>query len=172
VNPGEDASFDLLLAFLADIGVAATGEPKAELATKALRDTLAERGIHSSPDFVATLATIVGRVESGLRPAELEPITVGHLHFDVERHEVRNGHRRLPLTPNEWRLLVFFTRNPGRVLSRSVIAEGVWGASAAHRTGHVELYVSRLRRKIESPLPHHPRLIETVHRRGYVFHGM
>ncbi len=77
---------------------------------------------------------------------------------------VLDGHR-VEMTPSEWKLLRVFLENPGRTLTREKIAEFAWGSGYASRTGEVEVYVSRLRRKIASL--GNPSSIQTVRGEGY-----
>jgi two-component system alkaline phosphatase synthesis response regulator PhoP len=70
----------------------------------------------------------------------------------------------------ELRLLQMFIEHRGKVLSRNRLLDKVWGyeSTAASRT--VDVHVASLRQKLEQT-PSHPRLIITIHRRGYRFDG-
>ncbi len=74
--------------------------------------------------------------------------------------------RRIELTAREYALLEFFLRNPGRVLSRALIAQHVWGVSFDTFTNVIDVYVNYLRRKID--VGFEPRLLHTVRGAGYV----
>ena len=98
-------------------------------------------------------------------------IAIGHVRFDVHAHDVWVEGRRRRLTPNEWRLLNFLISRRGQVVSREEVALGAWGPAYVNRPGEVELYVSRLRKKIAHPSGWGPPLIETVRGRGYRLSG-
>ena len=72
--------------------------------------------------------------------------------------------RRIGLTAREYALLEYFLRNAGRVLSRALIAQHVWGVSFDTFTNVIDVYVNYLRRKIDADFE--PRLIHTVRRLG------
>jgi DNA-binding response OmpR family regulator len=69
------------------------------------------------------------------------------------------------MTPAEWKLFRVFLEHPGETLSRQQLAEWAWGSGFGSRAGEVEVYVSRLRRKLDSPSS--PSLIDTVRGTGY-----
>jgi two-component system response regulator MprA len=73
--------------------------------------------------------------------------------------------RQMELTRTEFLLLELFLRNPGRVLSREVIMDRVWGMDARTSSNGVEVYVGYLRRKLEAD--GEPRLVHTVRGFGY-----
>lgn len=85
-----------------------------------------------------------------------------------ERRTVERDGRRQALSQTEWQLFSFLLDNPGRVISRRELAAGAWGPGFASRGGQAELYVSRVRRRVERD-PRHPRIIATVRGRGYRF---
>ncbi len=85
--------------------------------------------------------------------------------LDLQTMEVRRANRELELTRTEFRLLELFMRNPRVVLTRSRIFEEVWGYDFGASSNALEVYVSYLRRKLESE--GEPRLIHTVRGVGY-----
>jgi two-component system, OmpR family, response regulator len=87
------------------------------------------------------------------------------LRLDRTTREVRRGDRLIELTPREFALLECLMRSPGKVLSRAVILEKVWGVSRHPLTNVVDVYIRQLRRKLDrdAPLP----LIQTVRGFGY-----
>lgn len=97
---------------------------------------------------------------------EGRPRTFGHLLIDPWRRTVMNGGLPQRLTRTEWQLLRTFLEHPGETLSRAQLAAGVWTDGFESPYGKVEVYVSRLRRKLESALEGEP-LIETVRGNGY-----
>ena len=90
---------------------------------------------------------------------------VGDLTLDSAGHEARRAARRLELTPKEFRLLELLMRHKGRVLSRDVIIEAVWGHTADVKPNTVDAFVSSSRRKVDgaSDIP----LIQTVRGVGF-----
>jgi DNA-binding response OmpR family regulator len=73
----------------------------------------------------------------------------------------------IKLTAKEFQLLEFFMRNKGRVLSRNLIAEKVWGINYEFDTNVVDVYVNFLRKKIDKG--HEHKLINTRIGLGYIF---
>jgi DNA-binding response OmpR family regulator len=85
---------------------------------------------------------------------------------DLASQRVRRAGRPLDLTAKEYSLLVYFLRNPGRVLSRTRIYEHVWDERYDGLSNTLEVHVKELRRKLEA---HGPRLVHTLRGRGYLF---
>ena len=90
---------------------------------------------------------------------------VGDLVVDKMRRDVRRGDRRIELTPREYRLLEYLMSSPGQVFSRTRIHERVWGYDKDPLTNVVEVYIRRLRTKIDFEFA--PKLIHTVRGFGY-----
>lgn len=99
-------------------------------------------------------------------PAATGPAAVHDLKLYPDRRTVEREGRRQVLSQTEWQLFAFLLANPGRVFSRRELAAGAWGPGFASRARQAELYVSRVRRKVERD-SRHPRIIETVRGRGY-----
>ena len=74
--------------------------------------------------------------------------------------------RKIDLTAREFALLDFFMRNPGRILTRTAIAERVWDYDFDSMTNVIDVYVNYLRKKIDSG--HDLKLIRTVRGVGYM----
>jgi len=89
----------------------------------------------------------------------------GSLRLDLLAHIVTRDGVRIDLTSREFSLLELFLQNPGRILTRSLIAEKVWEASYDLETNLIDVYVRRLRKKLEES-PERP-LIKTVRGTGY-----
>jgi two-component system alkaline phosphatase synthesis response regulator PhoP len=92
----------------------------------------------------------------------------GHLSIHIESHEVLIGHKRIKLTPMEFRLLVYLARNAGKLLTFEKILGNVWGNEYQGSMEHVHVYISHLRRKLEEDTKN-PRYIRTVYGIGYIF---
>jgi DNA-binding response OmpR family regulator len=82
-----------------------------------------------------------------LRPAQIE---VADLVLDTGAQTVARGGRNIPVTTKEYALIEFLARNAGRVVGRAEIAEHVWDESFDPFSNLIEVYVNRVRRKIDS----------------------
>lgn len=92
-------------------------------------------------------------------------IVVGDLVLDEDSHEVTRGGDPITLTATEFELLRFMMRNSRRVLSKAQILDRVWSYDFGGRSNIVELYVSYLRKKIDSG---REPMIHTLRGAGYV----
>jgi two-component system response regulator MprA len=102
------------------------------------------------------------------RPAdddESTPSTLSDLSLDPVSREVRRGSRVIDLTRTEFALLELLLRNAGRVLTRDVIMDRVWGYELEPASNSLEVFIGYLRRKTEAA--GEPRLIHTVRGVGY-----
>lgn len=72
------------------------------------------------------------------------------LRVDLLARSVKIGETPLELTSREFALLELFLQNPNRVLTRTMIAEKIWQASYDLETNLIDVYVRRLRRKLEA----------------------
>jgi two-component system copper resistance phosphate regulon response regulator CusR len=84
------------------------------------------------------------------RRGEVAPsdVVVGDLVVDTLRHAVRRGDRPIALTAKEYALLLHLARNAGRVVSRRELMAHVWDDSQSNFSNIIDVYISRLRRKI------------------------
>ena len=119
-----------------------------------------------------SLEELVARLRALLRRSALlastgpDPIIrVGDLVLDEESYEVQRAGTTVELTATEFELLRFLMRNPRRVLSKAQILDRVWSYDFGGRSSVVELYISYLRKKIDSL---GPQMIHTVRGFGYV----
>ncbi|MBV9091399.1 MAG: response regulator transcription factor [Mycobacteriaceae bacterium] len=92
-------------------------------------------------------------------------LVVGDLVLDEDSHDVTRGGEPISLTATEFELLRFLMRNPKRVLSKAQILDRVWSYDFGGRSNIVELYVSYLRKKIDSG---REPMIHTLRGAGYV----
>ena len=113
-------------------------------------------------ELLARLRTLLRRPRHAL-PATL---TVGELSLDPARREARLRGDPLALSTKEFGLLELFMRNPGRVLSRDHILDHAWDDEFDSFSNIVDVYVGRLRRKIDPPAG--PSRLEAVRGVGYV----
>ena len=103
-------------------------------------------------------------VHKGIR-AVLFDVTGFAGRLDPSSREVVRGGRRITLTSREYALLEYFLRNAGRVLTRPMIAQHVWGLDFDPESNIVDVYVGYLRRKIDGEGER--RLVHTVRGAGY-----
>ena len=93
-------------------------------------------------------------------------ITVGDLVIDSDRRQVRRGKREIPLTATEFAFLAHLARNAGRAVSRAELIEQVWGDAGNTYSNIIDVYASRLRRKIDDG--DGPGLLTTVRGVGFM----
>ncbi len=88
----------------------------------------------------------------------------GSIRMDTQRRRVTHGGQTVSLSPREYELLAIFMQAPGRVFTRDELCERIWERSHEHDTRTVEIYIMRLRKKLDGPgAP----IIETVRGCGY-----
>jgi DNA-binding response OmpR family regulator len=112
---------------------------------------------------------LLARVRALLRrrpPRGSAFLTVGDLRLNPDTREVARGPRDIDLTAREFELLEYLMRNERLVVSREALLEEVWGYAPFSETNTVDVFVSNLRRKLESG--GEPRLLHTVRGAGYV----
>jgi len=112
---------------------------------------------------------LVARIRALLRrqtEAKLPVLRFADLTLDPARRIVLRGAKKIDLTAKEYALLDYFLRNPGRVLTRTMIADHVWDYDFDPMTNIIDVYVNYLRWKIDSDREH--KLIRTVRGVGYV----
>jgi two-component system OmpR family response regulator len=114
--------------------------------------------------FAELLARLRALVRRG--DAERPPlIEVGDLRLDPATREVRRGDIEIALSAKEYTLLETFMRRPGRVLSRYDLLEHAWDFAYENRSNIVDVYVRRLRAKVDEPFG--VRSLETIRGAGY-----
>jgi len=121
-------------------------------------------------------AELLARVKALARRSQAQPsaadsrlMAAGSLQLDPLRHTVTlsNG-KSADLTPTESQLLHCLMRNAGKILTREILIAHAWGDTQGRDVGQVDVYIRRLRVKIEAD-PAKPRLIQTVWGLGYKF---
>ncbi|HEV8306557.1 MAG TPA: response regulator transcription factor [Methylomirabilota bacterium] len=113
-------------------------------------------------EFLARVRALLRRGAQQRAPV----LRVADLSLDPATREVRRGGRRITLTTREYALLEYLMRNAGRILTRPMLAEHVWGLDFDSETNVIDVYVGYLRRKIDAPGD--PRLVHTMRGAGYV----
>jgi DNA-binding response OmpR family regulator len=112
-------------------------------------------------EFVARVRALLRRATGQRMPI----LRLDDLRVDPATREVSRGRRRITLTAREYALLEYFLRNPGRILTRPMIAEHVWGLDFDPESNIIDVYVGYLRRKIDGE--GEPRLLQTIRGVGY-----
>lgn len=122
----------------------------------------------SPAEVEARLRLATSRVQtvSGALPTEPEEIRSGELLVDEAAYSAKLRGRVLDLTFKEFELLKFLAQHPGRVFTRAVLLQEVWGYDYFGGTRTVDVHVRRLRAKLG---PEHEALIGTVRNVGYRF---
>ena len=117
--------------------------------------------------FAELKARVQALARRGTAPsAERTTLQAGELTLDRLARMAHRGGRLLELLPLEFKLLEFLLLNAGRVVTRKMLLEQVWGFQFDPRTNIVETHISRLRRKLDGQ--GQASLISTVRGAGYV----
>lgn len=113
-------------------------------------------------ELLARLRALARRGADAPRSPVLQ---VADLTLDTLARHVRRGGRAIELTAKEYAVLECLMREPGRVLTRTVIADHVWNYDVYHQSNVVDVYIRNLRRKIDDGCD--VKLIHTVRGAGY-----
>jgi DNA-binding response OmpR family regulator len=119
----------------------------------------------SPRELVARVKAVLRRFERPLPPS---PIKVGEIEIDPSAMTLTVSGKTVATTATEFRLLDYFARHKGRVFSRDHLLDSVWRDTAYVTPRSVDVYVRRIREKIE-PDPENPRYLKTVRGAGYRF---
>ncbi len=190
IAPDGEAALDSAGAFHPDLVVLDLGLPKLdgiEVARRlraggdvpilmlTARDALESRveGLDSGADDYLVKPferqELLARLRALLRrrpPRGSASMAVGDLSLNPDTHEVHRGERVIELTQREFELLEYLMRNERIVIPRQRLLEEVWGYDPFATTNTIEVFVSNLRRKLESG--GEPRLLHTIRGAGYV----
>lgn len=109
---------------------------------------------------------LLARIEAVLRRRGTSglPLRYADLSLNPTTRDVMRGQRRAELTPTEFGLLLTLIRHPRQVLTRTQLAEAVWGTQSPE-AGALDVHIGHLRRKLESA--GEPRLVITVRGVGF-----
>jgi len=138
------------------------------------RDALQDRvtGLDSGADDYLVkpfeVDELRARIRALLRRESTEKsalLAVADLELDPATHAVRRGGRDIELTAKEFALLEYLIRHPNRMVTREMAEEHLWSYDHTIASNVVDVYIRRLRRKIDDPSP--VKLIETVRGVGY-----
>jgi two-component system response regulator RegX3 len=121
-------------------------------------------------ELIARVRAALRRVPVGAEPsgAEHDVIEIGDVRLDVARHEVSVRGDLVALPLKEFELLELLLANAGRVLTRDVLIDRIWGPNYFGDTKTLDVHVKRLRTKVEED-PGNPTRIVTVRGVGYRF---
>lgn len=118
-----------------------------------------------------SVAELMARVRAIFRRTSPDRVSdalrIGDIELDRLAHKVTRANRELRLGPTEYRLLEYLMENPGRVLSRAQLLDGVWGRDSYVDERTVDVHVGRLRKALIRGKESDP--IRTVRGSGYVF---
>jgi two-component system response regulator RegX3 len=175
---------DLMLPKLSGLDVcrAIRAESEVPIVILTAKDAEADKvaGLELGADDYVTkpfsMRELVSRVRAHLRRAKMPApvpsvegrLAGGPVEMDPERHEVFVRGETVQLTPKEFELLELFLVRKGRLLTRDLLIDEVWGADYVGDTRTLDVHVKRLRRKLEDD-PHEPRHLLTVRGLGYKF---
>ncbi len=123
----------------------------------------------SPREFVARVKALLRRTEPVSQPER--PIQVGPLFIDPGAFRVTKDGDNLSLTALEFRLLYFLAARPNRVFSRDRLLDAVWGSDRYVTPRSVDVYVRRLREKVETN-PDKPVFLKTMRGAGYMFENV
>jgi heavy metal response regulator len=113
-------------------------------------------------EFLARVRALLRRGAAVRTPV----LRLADLTLDPSTREVARGSRRITLTAREYALLEYLLRSAGRILTRPMIAQHVWGVDFDTETNIIDVYVGYLRRKLDAE--GEPPLLHTIRGVGYV----
>lgn len=119
----------------------------------------------SQREFVLRVRAVLRRTTAEQTSSASNQLEISGLRIDIDRHKVFNEQGEIELTATEFKMLTLFAGAPGRVFSRSVLMDSVWGQDYYGVDRTVDTHISRLRRKLGK----FGERIETVHGVGYRF---
>ena len=120
----------------------------------------------SPRELVARVKALLRRVHPSGEEAKL--LEVGSLRVDPVSYRAQREGKTLPLSTLEFRLLYYLASRPNRVFSRDQLLDAVWGDNRFVTPRSVDVYVRRLREKMEKN-PEKPEYLKTVRGAGYIF---
>jgi len=118
------------------------------------------------------MVELSARVEAMLRRLDdvrTTKLHVGDLEMDLIEKTVHRGSNRIELLPREFRLLEYFLRHPGRVITRAMLLQEVWQYHFSLETNVVDVHISNLRKKIDTRGA--PSLIVNIRGAGFMLNA-
>ncbi|MEQ5349816.1 response regulator transcription factor HprR [Proteus genomosp. 6] len=119
-----------------------------------------------------SFSELLARVKNQLRVQKniSTIIEIADLKINLSRHEVERNNIQIPMTRQEYSLLLFFALHINEILPRTLIASEIWGINFDSDTNIVDVAIRRLRKKIDDGFE--IKLIETVRGMGYRLNGV
>ena len=115
---------------------------------------------------------LMARIKAVLRRTKVESVndtySFGNVFIDFNKHEVMKNGEKVELTLKEFELLQILIKNKGRVLTRDLLLDKIWGYEFIGETRTIDVHIRYLRKKIEDD-DKNPRFIETIRGIGYRF---
>ena len=131
------------------------------------------RGLKAGGDDYLTkpfaMIELTARVEALLRRLDdvrTTKLRVGDLEMDLIEHTVYRGDDKIDLLPREFKLLEYFLRHPGQVITRAMLLRDVWHYHFSLETNVVDVHISNLRKKIDARSA--PSLIVNIRGAGFM----
>ncbi len=115
--------------------------------------------------FSELLARLEALLRRGSAEKSLSRLSLADLELDLLEHRVTRAGRVIRLQPRELRLLEYFMRHAGQLITRTMLLEQVWGFHFDPQTNVIDTQISRLRAKIDKGFT--PALLHTVRGAGY-----
>jgi two-component system, OmpR family, response regulator RegX3 len=175
---------DLMLPEMSGLDVcrAIRSESTVPIIVLTAKDTEADKiaGLELGADDYVTkpfsMPELISRVRANLRRARMpaaaalddDVLRGGPVALDVSRHEASVRGTKIPLTPKEFEVLEALLRRKGRLVTRDLLIDEVWGSDYFGDTKTLDVHVKRLRQKIEED-PHNPAHLVTIRGLGYKF---
>ena len=122
----------------------------------------------SMRELTARVRAVLRRGSESDLPDVSAPLEMRGIRMDPERYEVSARGEPVELPPKEFALLELLLRNAGRVMTRDLIIDRVWGGDYVGDTKTLDVHIKRLRSRLEED-PREPSLIVTVRGVGYKF---
>ncbi len=118
-----------------------------------------------------SLEELVARLDALCRPRKAQrfspKLCAGDVEIDLLSREVTRAGKRIVLPPHEYKLLEFFIRRPGQVVTRQQMLKEIWNYNFDPGTAIIEVHLSRLRKKIDGPFDQ--TILHTIRNVGFVF---
>jgi two-component system OmpR family response regulator len=119
------------------------------------------------PFAMAELAARVEALRRRLDDVRTTMLRAGGLEMDLIEHTVKRDGVPIELLPREFKLLEYFLRRPGQIVTRAMLLEGVWHYSFIAETNVIDVHIGNLRRKIDTAGV--PSLITSIRGAGFMF---
>jgi two-component system, OmpR family, response regulator len=121
------------------------------------------------PFAMAELAARVDAVARRLDDVRTTKLRGAGLEMDLIEQTVRRGEEAIDLLPREFKLLEYFIRRPGQIVTRAMLLERVWNYHFTPETNVVDVHIGNLRRKID--VAGQPSLIKNIRGAGFMFNA-